>query len=116
MGRYPLLVGMERAGTLRPCRRPAAGDAGKQELAKLEGAWTLVKAQGAAPKFPQRPVQFVFKGDRITILEDGKQVGSFTVKVDAGKKPAAIDLIGPAKPGGKEVKTRWGSTRSPATR
>ncbi len=73
---------------------PAAAEANKKELEKLQGSWLLQSKQeeGQDEKLrDQDRVSLTIAGTRITIKEEKEYKG--TIAIDAGKKPAAIDLI-----------------------
>jgi uncharacterized protein (TIGR03067 family) len=65
-----------------------------KELAPLQGTWTVVSVSFGGmpvPKDKQPDQQFKIEGDKLTVTEKGKDE-SGTVKVDAKKDPATIDL------------------------
>jgi uncharacterized protein (TIGR03067 family) len=66
----------------------------KKEMKKFEGEWKIEKYEGpmAPPEDEQAKVRFIFKGDTVTLIVDGKKVGAATFKIDPSKKPKTIDL------------------------
>src|SRR4051812_14559902 len=73
---------------------PIAADAGKKELEKLQGVWRLEARQEEgrddnAKELGKMSIAMV--GNQIKIDEDGK-LSEGTFGIDAGKKPAEIDL------------------------
>jgi uncharacterized protein (TIGR03067 family) len=79
---------------------PRQDDPNKKALEQLQGAWKLESAQTAGKDVPpaeieKMPLQFTFKGDKVTIEEKGRPMEG-TLKLDATKKPATMDLT-PAK-------------------
>jgi uncharacterized protein (TIGR03067 family) len=79
---------------------PRQDDANKKDLEKLQDTWKLESAQVAGKDVPpaeieKMPLQFTFKGDKVTIEENGRPTEG-TIKLDAAKKPATMDLT-PAK-------------------
>ena len=77
---------------------PVAGQEGgaKKEQEKFQGTWRLVKFESAeGPALPEEVIakaRFTFKGDRLTITQDGKEVDEATFKTDPTKVPKAIDI------------------------
>jgi uncharacterized protein (TIGR03067 family) len=60
----------------------------------IQGTWTVVSAVRSGEKEPEDAVKklgYVIKDDTITMLKDGKDVGTYTFKLDAAKSPKAID-------------------------
>jgi uncharacterized protein (TIGR03067 family) len=71
----------------------AAGD--EKELAKFDGTWVMVSAtidgkELAADEL--KDVSYVIKSGKSTQLVKGKEQGTASFKVDASKKPAAMDF------------------------
>jgi uncharacterized protein (TIGR03067 family) len=70
----------------------AAGDAGKSDLDKLQGAWTIVsvQVQGMKETKPEGDT-VVFAGNKVTFTIGGeKDVTDF--KIDATRKPKWFDI------------------------
>jgi uncharacterized protein (TIGR03067 family) len=70
-------------------------DAAKKDLEALQGEWKLVSATRDGKTMPADDVKVMkctIKGDKFTITRAGKAVEQGTVKLDAAKKPRAIDL------------------------
>jgi uncharacterized protein (TIGR03067 family) len=77
-------------------------------LSALSGTWVVVEDQVRRAKFPPKEkTKYQFNGLTLKIIVDEKEVGVFTVKVDATRKPKEIDLTG-TPPGAKEKRTRLG--------
>jgi uncharacterized protein (TIGR03067 family) len=73
----------------------AGGDATKTDAARLQGNWTVLLMEEKGNKAPDELLQAMaveIKGDKITVTEKGKLVVEFGYKLDASKKPGAIDL------------------------
>jgi uncharacterized protein (TIGR03067 family) len=76
----------------------AAGQEGgaKKEQDRFQGTWRLVKLTSAEGPSPPEDVlaktRFTFKGDRLTVTQDGKQADEATFKIDPTKTPKAIDI------------------------
>lgn len=82
----------------------AGADDAAKELEKLQGTWTvtIVELDGkpATDEQKKRVSQLVVKGDKYTILVDGKKIDGGTLKVDPAKKPKVMDATpeeGPLK-------------------
>jgi uncharacterized protein (TIGR03067 family) len=75
----------------------AQDDAGKKELAQLEGVWQVVsmeEGKQAGADF-WKSVKFVFKGNVLTFTGDdalSKKFGKITIVVDPATTPRTIDL------------------------
>jgi uncharacterized protein (TIGR03067 family) len=72
-------------------------DGGGKAAANLDGKWIETSATADGKKLPediisQRKTVFVFKNGKYTYSVGGKEFEAGTFKVDAGKKPLAIDL------------------------
>jgi uncharacterized protein (TIGR03067 family) len=83
------------------------GDATKDKQA-LQGTWTLTKFQMKGEQVTppaEKKMQFVFKGDTITMRGDSKANEEGTFKLDAAKTPKQITLT---KKGGGADDTRTG--------
>src|SRR5262249_6818614 len=66
----------------------------KSELDKLRGSWKMVSGQREGKALPPQEVASIgmkFNGDKVQLL-DGTRGDEATVKVDASKSPAWIDL------------------------
>src|SRR5262245_15790509 len=88
------MVGLLAAGVLT-APATAGGDAAKKDMERLQGTWTVVTMEEKGSKAPEEVLKDIaveIKGDRIIISEKGKLVVEFRYKLDAGKKPRAIDL------------------------
>jgi uncharacterized protein (TIGR03067 family) len=72
------------------------------DLADLQGTWQAVRVEVAAGPLTAEAalrLRYVFAGDRVTLLEDGKSSGTGTFTVQAQANPKAIDVAmteGPA--------------------
>jgi uncharacterized protein (TIGR03067 family) len=77
----------------------ADSDAGKKIVEKLQGNWQLVKAETSGKPAPEEKVAgtvMTFDKDSIVIRVEGKNTNEeATYKIDASKKPVAIDLHPP---------------------
>jgi len=77
--------------------------AGDEELAKFDGTWVMVSATIDGRELTAdelRHVAFVIKSGKSTQLVKGKERGTASFKVDASRKPAAMDFTfhdGPLK-------------------
>jgi len=84
---------------------PTATDASKKDLDKLQGVWQIQSRQEDGQDDKPRElgkVRITIAGNKITVDEDGMvSEGSFTI--DAGKKPAQIDLVPPKADEGKNL-------------
>ena len=72
----------------------------KEDMKAMEGEWTMSAAELGGKPFPDeiaKTIKLVLKGDtyRATV---GEQVDKGTVKLDASKKPKAIDITGTEGP------------------
>jgi RNA polymerase sigma factor (sigma-70 family) len=89
----------DRAGAVQP-RQQKASDAWKDEdKKKLQGTWYTVSVQSHGMKVPEerilaKDVRLVVKGDQWTLKEmQGDADKEFTVRLDSGKKPKAINIV-----------------------
>jgi uncharacterized protein (TIGR03067 family) len=60
----------------------------------IQGTWTVVSAVRAGVKEPDDTIKklgCVIKDDTMTMLKDGKDVGTWTFKLNPAKSPKAID-------------------------
>jgi uncharacterized protein (TIGR03067 family) len=77
---------------------PAQEEKGKpKDLDQLKGTWTAVSLERGREKLPddtlkELNMQLVFAGDKYMERIQGKVNEEGTIKVDASKKPATIDL------------------------
>jgi uncharacterized protein (TIGR03067 family) len=70
-------------------------NAAKKDLEALQGEWRLVSATRDGKTMPADAVKVMrctIKGDKFTITRDGKAVEAGAVRLDAARKPKAIDL------------------------
>jgi uncharacterized protein (TIGR03067 family) len=73
-------------------------DAAKRDLDKLQGKWVMVggeeKGDVITPEAARKEAwTFIFKGDKLTFLDHGREQERWTVRLDPKQKPAAIDLV-----------------------
>jgi uncharacterized protein (TIGR03067 family) len=62
----------------------------KEDVKKLQGAWTVVDAEGDGKKFDKlKNAQFLFEGDKFTVTVNGSDEKSVYM-VDPNKKPATF--------------------------
>ncbi len=91
--RIPLLTVLTTiALVLAPAR--GADDATEKELKRFEGEWKVVEVtkDGETRKRDKLKDQaWSFKGDKLVPLDNKDDVA--TIKIDPGKKPAALDII-----------------------
>jgi uncharacterized protein (TIGR03067 family) len=90
-----LLAAFASVGLLAVAGAARADDA-KKDLEKLQGTWEITEVVINGKTLPAEKVkggQVVFKGDEMTVKEgdDDKDPRKFTVKLDPGKKPKALD-------------------------
>ncbi|HZV04364.1 MAG TPA: TIGR03067 domain-containing protein [Gemmataceae bacterium] len=102
MKRLPvlLLVFLLTAGAER-----ANEDAAAEDLKRMEGDWVVASMEVEGMKVPDDDAMALFrsvKGDRYTVSRYRKVVGKGTIKLDATKKPRAIDAL----PDGATHKTK----------
>ena len=72
-----------------------AGDATSKDLDALRGTWKVVELTELGEKLPDKelaPVEVVILGNKMTINDDGKFREEITLKLDATKKPKAVDF------------------------
>jgi uncharacterized protein (TIGR03067 family) len=72
-----------------------AGDDGKKDLAQFQGDWTVAVMEEHGKKAPDDEIKdkrVQIKDDKLTVLEKDKVVLEFRFKLDAAKKPRAIDF------------------------
>ena len=70
----------------------ARQDALSKELTALQGNWNIVSVNGQAVSDQGVALSMAFSGNRYTQTLNGQIVESGTVKVDATKKPIAVDF------------------------
>jgi uncharacterized protein (TIGR03067 family) len=78
-------------------------DAGKAELEKLQGEWTMLSVEIRGKRIPDnlaKESKLTVKGDQMTVIFNNK-ASTATIKLDPSENPKAIDVVfvGPA---GKE--------------
>jgi uncharacterized protein (TIGR03067 family) len=78
-------------------------DAGKTELEKFHGEWTMLSMEIRGKQVPDKTAKdskMTVKGDQMTVIFNNK-ASTATIKLDPSKDPKAIDVVfvGPA---GKE--------------
>jgi uncharacterized protein (TIGR03067 family) len=73
---------------------PITGDPpADQDL--FQGKWTFLVLEERSKKFPHEAVQdleVAVKEDRLTVTEKNKVIAEFKFKIDARKKPKAVDF------------------------
>jgi uncharacterized protein (TIGR03067 family) len=77
-------------------------DAVKADKEKLQGTWQLVSSIGNGEKTPEDIAmrkRVIIKDDTITEKEGEKTINEVTFKLDATKKPRAIDATPPGESG-----------------
>ena len=85
----------------RTADRDAPVDATKKEMAKLQGAWSLVSMESEGHSRDPEEIQgwgSVYEGDRLTLKANGEVRRRGIVTIDTTRKPKAIntwDLDGP---------------------
>jgi uncharacterized protein (TIGR03067 family) len=82
---------------------PAASEANKKELDKLQGVWRLQARQDEGRDDKPRELgsmTVTITGNKFKSVEDGETTEG-SLAIDAGKKPAAVDMV-PSR--GKEEK------------
>jgi uncharacterized protein (TIGR03067 family) len=82
------------AGALAAADAPA--DAGKKDLERMQGDWAADSYVIDGMKLPDDDAQALFrtvKGDAYTVSRYKKVAGKGTIKLDASKKPKAIDAL-----------------------
>jgi uncharacterized protein (TIGR03067 family) len=68
----------------------------KDDVKNMEGTWLAATAELAGAPFPDKirqSMKLILKGDRYTVFV-GKMPDQGTCKVDASKKPKALDITG----------------------
>src|SRR2546423_689684 len=72
-----------------------AGDDAKKDLTQLQGDWTVAVMEEKGKKAPDEVIKEMavqVKDDKLVVLEKGKAILEFRVKLDAAKKPRAVDF------------------------
>jgi uncharacterized protein (TIGR03067 family) len=72
------------------------GEAGKKDLAKMQGDWALVFMTKDGMKVPDDDAQALFrtvKGNEYTVFRYDRVAGKGTFTLDATKKPKTIDFL-----------------------
>jgi uncharacterized protein (TIGR03067 family) len=83
----------------------AQEDDAAKDLKKMQGDWVVVSMEADGMRIPDDDAQALFrtvKGDKYTVSRYRKVAGKGTIKLDATKKPRAID----ATPDGAAAKGR----------
>lgn len=70
----------------------ARQEALSKELSALQGNWNIVSVNGQAMSDQGVALSVAFSGNRYTQALNGQVVESGTVKLDAAKKPIAVDF------------------------
>ena len=71
-------------------------DAGKKDLERMQGDWNAVEMVRDGVKLSDDEVEIIFrtvKGDQYAVSLFDKVIGKGTFKLDATKKPKAIDAL-----------------------
>ena len=71
-------------------------DAAAKDLKRMEGDWAAVSIEVDGMKIPVEDAMALFrsvKGDQYTVSRYRKVVGKGTIRLDATKKPRAIDAL-----------------------
>ena len=71
----------------------SAQDGLSKELTSLQGTWVVTMINGEAPPAGGPDVALTFEKDKYNQTVDGQVVERGTIKLDASKKPIAMDLI-----------------------
>ena len=82
------------AGTLAAADAPA--NDGKKDLERMQGDWAADSYVIDGMKLPEDDAQAYFrtiKGDAYTVARFQRVLGKGTIKLDAAKKPKAIDAL-----------------------
>ena len=73
----------------------SGGDATSKDLDALRGTWKVTQLTEMGEKLPDKelaPVEVIILGNKMTINDDGKFREEITLKLDATKKPKAVDF------------------------
>jgi uncharacterized protein (TIGR03067 family) len=76
-----------------------AKDDAKAELKKFAGTWKVLSVEADGKKIPdeeREKARLIFDGENVTFKEFGGKDDKKTFKIDPSKKPATIDIEGPA--------------------
>jgi uncharacterized protein (TIGR03067 family) len=65
----------------------------RQQLAPLQGTWTLTSIDGRSAADAGMKGELVIKGSAYEVIVNGAVDESGTIRLDRSKKPAAIDLV-----------------------
>jgi uncharacterized protein (TIGR03067 family) len=88
-----LSAGVAAQNAEKTAKQSAPADAKKTALDKafapLQGAWIVNDINGQTPE----SMSLVFKGDQYEHVVNGEVVERGAIKLDAAKKPIAIDLV-----------------------
>lgn len=73
-------------------------DTRKQEIEMLQGPWVLVGGEEKGVILSEEDAKeqnqrLIFKGEKVTMLRDGEDLGTFKFEIDPSKKPASFDII-----------------------
>jgi len=71
----------------------AAQDALSKELTSLQGTWVITMLDGEAVPSGNPEVALTIEKDKYSQTLDGRVIERGTIKLDASKKPIAMDLI-----------------------
>jgi RNA polymerase sigma-70 factor (ECF subfamily) len=89
----------DRAGAVQPTREKASDRSKDEEKKKLQDTWYTVSVESHGMKVPAerilaKDVRLVVEGERWTLKETrGDADKEFTVRLDPGKKPKALDIV-----------------------
>jgi uncharacterized protein (TIGR03067 family) len=73
-------------------KKGEAKDDSKAQLEQLAGAWKLEKEVRDGEERKVRDIELLFKGEIVTLKEEGTSRQN-SIKIDASKKPAHIDVV-----------------------
>jgi uncharacterized protein (TIGR03067 family) len=92
-----LAVGVLLSSSLLASGTQPGGEAAKEEMKKLQGAWTVVSAEFGGQDVPVAKLgifKVEFKDDKMHYLKpDGTTAKTFGFTLDPSKKPKAMDWI-----------------------
>lgn len=74
---------------------PPSEDAGKKDLAMMQGDWNMVSMVRDGKPIPDADVRATSRtvqGNQYRVLRSGNVIGKGTFKIDATKKPKTIDF------------------------
>src|SRR5262245_404874 len=78
-------------------------DAARKDRERLQGSWNVLRMVESGRELPPAGAQALLvsvKGDKLTVMRDGKSVAAFEFKLDPRRTPPAVDfkhLDGPLK-------------------